>query len=195
MIGGPGGGERGRQRGLMEELESLVWATRTRVATGDVRFESVSVRNGRSPSACSGTLMLHSPRGIIFFVFFSDGVWPLLQLVTFFYKAMIMPPPLPFRFSSEFNIGVCVFSYVKEALFGQLYCCTCHRFKIRVVWSTLSGGYCYRAYPGLGNRSIFYHGSSVGSTITFGIVEDTSSNPTSNINISFKRNACACVLL
>ena len=39
----------------------------------------------------------------------------------------------------------------------------------------------------------FYPGSSVGSTITFGIVEDTSSNPTSNI--SFKRNACECVLL
>ena len=42
------------------------------------------------------------------------------------------------------------------------------------------------------NRSIFFPGSSVGSTITFGIVEDTSSNPTSNI--SFKRSACACVL-
>ena len=51
----------------------------------------------------------------------------------------------------------------------------------------------YKAYPGLGKRSIFYPGSSAGSTITFGIVEDTSSNPTSNI--SFKRNACACVLL
>ena len=37
---------------------------------------------------------------------------------------------------------------------------------------------------GLGNRSIFYPGSSVGSAITFGIVEDTSANPTSNI--SFK---------
>ena len=55
------------------------------------------------------------------------------------------------------------------------------------------GGKCYKAYPGLGNRSIFDPGSSVGSTITFGIVEDTSSNPTSNI--SFKRNACPCVLL
>ena len=52
---------------------------------------------------------------------------------------------------------------------------------------------CYKAYPGLGNRSIFYPGSSVGSTITFGIVEDTSSDPTSNI--SFQRVACACVLL
>ena len=28
------------------------------------------------------------------------------------------------------------------------------------------GGGCYKAYPGLGNRSIFYPGSSVGSTIT-----------------------------
>ena len=28
------------------------------------------------------------------------------------------------------------------------------------------GGECYKAYPGLGNRSIFYPGSSVGSTIT-----------------------------
>ena len=55
------------------------------------------------------------------------------------------------------------------------------------------GGECYKAYPGLGNRSIFYPGSSVGSTITFGIVEDTSSDPTSNI--SFQRIACACVLL
>ena len=55
------------------------------------------------------------------------------------------------------------------------------------------GGECYKAYPGLGNRSILYPGSSVGITITFGIVEDTSSNPTSNI--SFRRNACACVLL
>ena len=52
---------------------------------------------------------------------------------------------------------------------------------------------CYKAYPKLGNRSIFYPGTSAGSTITFGIVEDTSSNPTSNI--SFKRNACPCVLL
>ena len=47
------------------------------------------------------------------------------------------------------------------------------------------------SYPGLVIRSIFYPGSSVGSTITFGIIEDTSSNPTSNI--SFKRSACACV--
>ena len=54
-------------------------------------------------------------------------------------------------------------------------------------------GDCYMAYPGLGNRSIFHPGGSVGSTITFGIVEDTSSNPTSNI--SFKRSACACVRL
>ena len=44
---------------------------------------------------------------------------------------------------------------------------------------------CYKDYPGLGNRSIFYPGSSVGSTITFGVIEDTSSNPTSNI--SFKK--------
>ena len=51
---------------------------------------------------------------------------------------------------------------------------------------------CYKAYPGLGNRSIFYPGSSVGNTITFGIVEDTSSTPTSNI--SFKRNARAYVI-
>ena len=29
--------------------------------------------------------------------------------------------------------------------------------------------YCYKAYPGLGNRSIFYPGSSAGSTITFGV--------------------------
>ena len=28
------------------------------------------------------------------------------------------------------------------------------------------GGECYKAHPGLGNRSIFYPGSSVGSTIT-----------------------------
>ena len=28
---------------------------------------------------------------------------------------------------------------------------------------------CYKAYPGLGNRSIFYPGSSVGSTVTFGV--------------------------
>ena len=28
------------------------------------------------------------------------------------------------------------------------------------------GGECYKAYPGLGTRSIFYSGSSVGSTIT-----------------------------
>ena len=28
------------------------------------------------------------------------------------------------------------------------------------------GGECYKAYPGLGNRSTFYPGSSVGSTIT-----------------------------
>ena len=55
------------------------------------------------------------------------------------------------------------------------------------------GGKCYKAYPGLGNRSIFYLGSSVGKTITFDIVEDTSSNPASNT--SFKKNACACVLL
>ena len=32
------------------------------------------------------------------------------------------------------------------------------------------------------NESVFYPGSSVGSTITFGIVEDTSSNPTSNVS-------------
>ena len=51
---------------------------------------------------------------------------------------------------------------------------------------------CDKAYPGLGNRSIFYPGSSKGSTITFGIVEDPSSNPTSKISI--KENACACVL-
>ena len=38
-----------------------------------------------------------------------------------------------------------------------------------------NGAWCYKAYPGLGNRSIFYPDSSVGSTITFGIVEDTSS--------------------
>ena len=31
--------------------------------------------------------------------------------------------------------------------------------------------------PGVGNRSIFYPDSSVGSTFTFDIVEDTSSNP------------------
>ena len=49
--------------------------------------------------------------------------------------------------------------------------------------------YFYKVYPGLGNRSIFYPGSSAGSTITFGIVEDASSNPTPNI--SFKRSACA----
>ena len=30
------------------------------------------------------------------------------------------------------------------------------------------GGKCCKAYPGLGNRSIFYPGSSVGSTITYG---------------------------
>ena len=30
------------------------------------------------------------------------------------------------------------------------------------------GGECYKAYPGLGNWSIFYPGSSVGSTITLG---------------------------
>ena len=33
------------------------------------------------------------------------------------------------------------------------------------------GGECYKAYPGLGNRSIFYPGSSVGSTITRTITE------------------------
>ena len=32
---------------------------------------------------------------------------------------------------------------------------------------------CYKAYPGLGNRWIFYLGSSVGSTITFGVVGRT----------------------
>ena len=56
------------------------------------------------------------------------------------------------------------------------------------------GGECCKAYPGLGNRSIFYPGSSVGSTITFSIVEDTSSNPTSNISFQ-RRIAWACVLL
>ena len=49
---------------------------------------------------------------------------------------------------------------------------------------------CYKAYSGLGNRSIFYPGSSVGNTITFGIVEDTSSNPSSNISFKTK---CLCV--
>ena len=32
------------------------------------------------------------------------------------------------------------------------------------------GGECYKAYPGKGNRSIFYPGSSVGSTITMWVV-------------------------
>ena len=58
--------------------------------------------------------------------------------------------------------------------------------KVLVRWE------CYKAYRGLGKRLIFYPGSSAGRTITFGIVEDTSSNPTSNI--SFRRSACACVL-
>ena len=55
------------------------------------------------------------------------------------------------------------------------------------------GGERYTAYPGAGNRLIFYPGSSAGSTVTFGIVKKTSSNPTSNIY--FKRNACVCALL
>ena len=32
------------------------------------------------------------------------------------------------------------------------------------------GGECYKAYPGLGNRSIFYPGGSVGTTITSGVL-------------------------
>ena len=39
----------------------------------------------------------------------------------------------------------------------------------------------FYGYPGLRDCAISYPGSSAGSTITFGIVEDTSSNPTSNI--------------
>ena len=35
------------------------------------------------------------------------------------------------------------------------------------------GGECCKAYPGLGNRSIFYPGSSLVSTITFGVVGRT----------------------
>ena len=35
------------------------------------------------------------------------------------------------------------------------------------------GGECYKAYPGLGNRSIFYPGSSAGSTITCRTASDT----------------------
>ena len=53
-------------------------------------------------------------------------------------------------------------------------------FETCVHGCSLSQAMCCKAYPGLGNRSIFDPGSSVGSTITFGIVEDTSSNPTSN---------------
>ena len=54
------------------------------------------------------------------------------------------------------------------------------RQPIRPKDPAVSGeGECHKAYPRPGNRSIFYPGSSVGNTITFVIVEDTSSNPTS----------------
>ena len=61
-------------------------------------------------------------------------------------------------------------------------------FEVYYKWHRRQGLSCwvgswYKAYPGLGNRSIFFSGSSVGSTITFGIVEDRSSNPTSNISL------------
>lgn len=43
-------------------------------------------------------------------------------------------------------------------------------------------GGCFKAYPWLGYRSIFYPAGSAGSTFTFDVVDDTGSNLTSNIN-------------
>ena len=42
----------------------------------------------------------------------------------------------------------------------------------------------YNVYPGLGNGSISYRRSSVGNTPTFDVVEDTGSNPTSDVFFS-----------
>ena len=41
--------------------------------------------------------------------------------------------------------------------------------------------YCYKDFPGLGDRSVFYPYSSVGNTFTFDVVEDTASNLTSHV--------------
>ena len=64
------------------------------------------------------------------------------------------------------------------------------QFKVSV---TLLVPLCFKAYLGLSNRSTFYPGSSVGSTFTSGIVEDTCFNPISRSSFFF--NAYACVLL
>ena len=45
------------------------------------------------------------------------------------------------------------------------------------------GADCYKDYPGLGNRSIVYPCSSAGTTLTFGVVEDTGSNLTSDVSL------------
>ena len=42
---------------------------------------------------------------------------------------------------------------------------------------------CYKDYPGLGNRSVFYPYSSIGNTSKFDVFKVTSSNLTSNVSL------------
>ena len=53
----------------MEQLESLDGATSTGVAAGAVRSESVIARTERSPSTCTGTLVLRRLGCMIVMVF------------------------------------------------------------------------------------------------------------------------------
>ena len=54
-------------------------------------------------------------------------------------------------------------------------------FRVVIV---LTVGTCYKDYPGLGNRSVFYPYSSVGNTLTFDVVQVTDSNLTSKVSFT-----------
>ena len=77
-----------------------------------------------------------------------------------------------------YRVYCCIYCTRSDSLIWlQIYCCRLPYFSSffyePITLPAMLTWTCCKAYPGLGNQSIFYPRSSVGSTITFGVVGRT----------------------